>query len=51
MYLLLGHTFMMNQKISCSLNTTVNWNFYDMIKIRLIMVNNVNIFTMYKSLF
>ena len=28
----------------------VNWDFYDMIKIRLIMINYVNNFTIYESL-
>ena len=37
----------MIQKRSCSLSTKVNRNFHGMIKIRLIMVNNVNIFTIY----
>ena len=36
----------MFQKRSCSLSTKVNWNFYDMIKVRFI----VNIFTIYESL-
>ena len=40
----------MTQKRSCSLSPKVNWNFYDMIKIRLIMIRNVNIFTIYESL-
>ena len=40
----------MFQKRSCSLSTKANWNFYDMVKIQLIMINNVNIFTMYVAL-
>ena len=40
----------MIQKRSCILSTKVNWNFHGMIKIHLIMINNVNIFTMYESL-
>ena len=41
----------MIQKRSCSLSTKVNWNFYAMIKIRIIMINNANIFTIYESLY
>ena len=37
----------MIQKWMYSLRTKVNWNFWDMIKIHLIMINNENIFTMY----
>ena len=40
----------MIQKRSCTLSTKVNWNFYDTKKIRPIMINNVNIFTIYESL-
>ena len=38
------------QKRLCSLSTEINWNFDDMIKICLIMINNVNIPTIYESL-
>ena len=40
----------MIQKSSCSLSTTVNWNFYGMMKIHSIMIINVNLFTIYGSL-
>ena len=40
----------MIQKRSCSLGTKVNQHFNDMIKIRLIMINNLNIFTICESL-
>ena len=40
----------MIQKRSCTLNAEFNWHFYDIIKICLIVVNNVNLFTMYESL-
>ena len=36
----------MNQKRSYSLSTKFHWNFYDLIKIRLIAIKNVNILTM-----
>ena len=39
----------MIQKKSFSLSTKVKY-FYDMVKIRLIMINNVNILTIYESL-
>ena len=32
------------------LSTKVNWNFYNIVEIRVIMINNVNIFTIYVSL-
>ena len=35
---------------SCSLSAKVKWNFYDMIKIPLIMIKNVIIFTIHESL-
>ena len=38
------------EKRSYSLSTKVNWHLYDMVKIQLMMINNVNIFTIYKSL-
>ena len=34
----------MIQKRSCNLRTKVNWNFYEMIEIRAIMINDVNVF-------
>ena len=40
----------MIQKRSCTLITKVNWDSYDMVKSGLIMINNVNIFTIYESL-
>ena len=40
----------MIKKRSCSLSTKINWHFSDMVKIRFIMTNNVNIFTLYESL-
>ena len=40
----------MIKKRSCSLITKINWHFSDMVKIRFIMTNNVNIFTLYESL-
>ena len=39
----------MIQKRSCSLSTKVNWHFYGMVKIRLVM-KNVNILTINESL-
>ena len=41
----------MIHKRSCSLNTKVNRTFYDMVKIRVVITQNVNIFTMYETLF
>ena len=38
----------MTQKRSCSFSTKVTYNFYDMVKIFLIMINNVNIFTIFE---
>ena len=40
----------MIQKRLRTLSTKVNGNFFDIIKIRLIMINNVNICTIYESL-
>ena len=40
----------MIQKRLCILSTKVNWNFYAIIKICLIMINDVNIFAIYESL-
>ena len=40
----------MIQKISC-LSTKVNRPFYHMVKIRVIIIQNVNIFTIYGTLF
>ena len=40
----------MIQKRSCSLSAKVNWIFCNMIKICLIVINNVNMFTIYESL-
>ena len=37
-------------KTLCSLSTKVNSNFCDVAKIRLIIMNNENIFTIYESL-
>ena len=34
----------MIQKRSCSLSTKADWNFYDMIKICIIMINNVKFY-------
>ena len=39
----------MIQKRSYSLSTNVNWHFDEMVKIHLIMINNVNFFTIYES--
>ena len=39
----------MIQKRSCSLSTRLNWNFYDMVKIRLMI--NVNFFLPYIWIF
>ena len=39
----------MIQKNLCSLITKINNNSYDMVKVSL-MINNVNIFTIYESL-
>ena len=39
----------MIQKRSYSLRTNVNWHFDEMVKIHLIMINNVNFFTVYES--
>ena len=41
----------MIQKRSCSLSTRVNQPFHDMVKIRVIIIENVNIFTIYETLF
>ena len=41
----------MIQKRSCSLSTKVNQPFHDMVKIRVIIIENVNIFTIYETLF
>ena len=40
----------MIQKRSCNLSTKVNRNFCDIVKIRLTMADNVNIFTICESL-
>ena len=40
----------MIQKGSRSLITKLNWHFYDMVKIRLFMINYVNGFTACESL-
>ena len=36
-----------NCQWNCMLNTKVNWNFYDIVKIQLIMINNADIFPIY----
>ena len=41
----------MFQKWPCSLSTNVNRTFYDMVKIRVIIIQNVNIVTIYETLF
>ena len=41
----------MIQKRSCSLNTKVNRPFYDMVRIRITIMKNVNIFTLYETSF
>ena len=41
----------MTQNRSCSLSSKVNRPFYDMVKILVIIISNVNIFTIYKALF
>ena len=41
----------MIQKRTCSLSTQANRPFYDMVKIRVIIKKNVNIFTIYETLF
>ena len=41
----------MAQNRSCSLSSKVNRPFYDMAKILVIIISNVNIFTIYKALF
>ena len=41
----------MIQKRSCSLNTKVNRPFYDMVRIRIILMKNVNIFIIYETSF
>ena len=38
------------QKISCNLSFKVTLYFHDMVKTHLLMINNLNIFTIYKSL-
>ena len=40
----------MIQKKSCSLSTKVNRPFYDMVKIRVIIISIVTIFTIYETL-
>ena len=39
-----------NQSRSCSVSTKVDWNFYNIVKTYLIMINNVNYLTIYVSL-
>ena len=41
----------MIQKRSCSLRTKVDYHFYGMIKIRLIMINNINIFLQHMNVY
>ena len=41
----------MIQKRTCSLSTQANRPFYDMVQIRVIIKKNVNIFTIYETLF
>ena len=41
----------MIQKRSCSLSTKVNRCFYDMVKTRVTVIQNVNIFTICETLF
>ena len=38
-----------NCQWNCMLSTKVNWNFYDIVKIQLIMINNVDIFPIYRN--
>ena len=45
-----GHFNILNPHRSYSLSTKVNWSFYNMIKIRLMLINNVDIFTLHESL-
>lgn len=45
-----SYVLYMIQKISCSLSSKVKWHFYDILKVCLIIFNNVNIFTMHESL-
>ena len=40
-----------DSKRSCSLSTKVNRSLCDMVKIRIIIIQNVNIFTIYETLF
>ena len=39
----------MNQKRSCRLNSKVDRPFYDLVKIRVVIIYNVNIFTIYET--
>ena len=41
----------MNHKRLCSLGTKVNQDFYDMIKTRVVVISNFDVFTTYDSLF
>ena len=41
----------MIQKSSCSVSTKVNKYFYGMVKIHVIIIQNVNIFTIYETQF
>ena len=41
----------MIQNRSCSLSTKVNRPFYEMVKIFVIIISNVSIFTIYETLF
>ena len=41
----------MIEKRSCGLSTKVDRFFYDMVKIRVIIILNINIFTKYETLF
>ena len=42
-----SYVSLMVQKRSCSLSTKFNQNFYKMIKIRLIIINNMSIFNIH----